>query len=63
LFTTTTFVSVTLPVLLTEPEKTSNCPGETGCTGQDFVTRMPGVVALPQVMLLVLFTERGAEVN
>jgi hypothetical protein len=37
-------VKVTLPVLLTLPEKVSVWPGATGCTGHDLVTLIPGVV-------------------
>src|SRR4051812_18449823 len=36
-------VKVTLPVLLTLPEKVSNWPGATGWAGHAFVTLMPGV--------------------
>ena len=46
LFTTRTFVSVTLPLLLTLPVKTSRPPGETGFSGQDLVTRIAAVVGV-----------------
>jgi len=44
LLTTTMLFKVTLPVLLTLPEKVSVWPGETDCAGHDLVTLMPGVV-------------------
>jgi hypothetical protein len=44
LLTTTMLFKVTLPVLLTLPEKVSVWPGETNCAGHDLVTLMPGVV-------------------
>src|ERR1039458_6392498 len=43
LFQTTMLFNVTLPVLLTVPEKVSNWPGETGCAEHTLVTLMPGV--------------------
>src|SRR5208282_774338 len=57
------FVKVTLPVLLTLPEKVSNWPGETGCAGHDLVTWMPGVKTSEQVVLAELVTVRGVAVN
>jgi len=53
------FVNVTLPVLLTLPEKVSGWPGGTGCRGHDLVTRMPGVKVSEQVALAELVTVRG----
>src|ERR1035437_9954654 len=48
--------NVTLPVLLTLPEKTSTCPGITRPSGHDLVTLMPGVVTSGQVADAVLVT-------
>src|ERR1035437_3804735 len=48
--------NVTLPVLLTLPEKVSVWPGETGCAGHTLVTLMPGVVISLQVADAVLVT-------
>src|ERR1035437_1004340 len=48
--------NVTLPVLLTLPEKVNNWPGATGCVGHALVTTMPGVVMTGQVALAVLVT-------
>src|SRR5436190_22457235 len=45
------FVRVTLPVLLTLPEKVIIWPCETACGGHTFVTLIPGVVISEQVML------------
>ena len=52
----TTFVNVTLPVLLTLPENVSNWPGATGCVGHTLVTLMPGVVISVQVADAVFVT-------
>src|ERR1700733_10025069 len=52
-------VSVTLPVLLTLPEKVSNCPGATGPAGHVLVTARPGVTVSEQVTLSELLTVRG----
>jgi hypothetical protein len=49
-------VNVTLPVLLTLPEKANNWPGATGCVGHALVTTMPGVEVTGQVALAVLVT-------
>jgi hypothetical protein len=57
------FVNVTLPVLLTLPEKVSNWPGETGPTGHDLVTLMPGVKTSEQEVLAELVTVLGLVVN
>src|ERR1035438_10446578 len=56
-------VNVTLPVLLTLPEKVSNWPGETGCMGHVLVTLMPGVKTSEQEVLAELVTVRGVDVN
>jgi hypothetical protein len=50
------FVKVTLPVLLTLPEKVSNWPGETCFAGHALVTTRPGVVVIGQLALAVLVT-------
>jgi hypothetical protein len=50
------FVNVTLPVLLTLPEKVSNWPGATGDSGQTLVNTRPGVVINGQVDDAVLVT-------
>jgi hypothetical protein len=63
LSTTMMLFNVTLPVLLTLPENVSNWPGETGCTGQAFVTLMPGVKTKLHVVELLLETVRGRVVN
>src|SRR5580700_6039443 len=57
------FVKVTLPVLLTLPEKVSNCPGETGCAGHALVTLIPAVKVFSQLMVVKLVTVRGVDVN
>ena len=57
------FVKVTLPVLLTLPEKVSNRPGATGEVGHTLVTLMPGVKTSEQVVLTELVTVRGWLVN
>jgi hypothetical protein len=49
-------VNVTLPVLLTLPEKVSNWPGETGCAGHTLVTLMPAVFIPRQVADAVFVT-------
>jgi hypothetical protein len=56
------FVNVTLPVLLTLPEKVSNWPGATGCAGHTLVTLIPGVKTSEQVVLAELVTVLGVEV-
>src|SRR5207302_1113177 len=63
LLTTTILVRVTLPVLLTLPEKVSNWPGATGCAGQALVTLMPGVKTSEHVVWTELLTVRGKVVN
>jgi len=50
------FVKVTLPLLLTLPEKVSNWRGATGCVGHTLVTMIPGAVVMGQVVLAVLVT-------
>jgi hypothetical protein len=50
------FVNVTLPVLLTLPEKVNNWPGETRRSRHDLVTLMPGVVISGQVADAVFVT-------
>jgi hypothetical protein len=57
------FINVTLPVLLTLPEKVSNWPGATGCAGQNLVTLMPGVKASEQAVPTELVTVLGWAVN
>src|SRR5437868_6818136 len=61
--TTTMSRRVTLPVLLTLPEKVSNCPGLTGSTGHTFVTLRPGVKTSEHVVAAELVTVRGDFVN
>ena len=56
LFRTTMLFNVTLPVLLTLPEKVSNPPGETGCAEHTLVTVMPGVFIPVQVADAVFVT-------
>ena len=48
MFSTTTLVSVMLPVLVTYPVKLSRPPGTTGLAGQNFATMMDGAVATGQ---------------
>jgi hypothetical protein len=57
------FVKVTLPVLLTLPEKVSNCPGETGCAGHTLVTLMPGVVMSGHVADAVFVTKACVQLS
>lgn len=54
LFSTTTLVSVTLPVFRTVPLKVKRPPGLVGATGQFSVTAMPGAVTNGQVAEAVL---------
>src|ERR1019366_2403618 len=56
-------VKVTLPVLLTLPEKVSVWPGETGCAGHTLVTLMPGVVTSGQVTDAVLVTGAAVQLS
>ena len=56
-------VKVTLPVLLTLPEKVSVWPGETGCAGHTLVTLMPGVVTSWQVTDAVLVTGAAVQLS
>src|SRR5437868_3661844 len=56
-------VSVTLPLLLTLPEKMSIWPGATGEAGHTLVTLMPGVNTSEQVAVAELVTVRGCVVN
>ena len=56
-------VKVTLPVLLTVPEKTNDCPGPTGTVGHTLVTLIPGVVTTEQVTPAELVTVCGVAVN
>ena len=61
--TTTMLVNVTLPVLLTLPEKVSNWPGATGVTGHVLVTTIPAVKVSEQVLVMELVTVLGWVVN
>ena len=56
------FVNVTLPVLLTLPEKVSVWPGATGEMGHVLVTLIPGVRTSEHVVLTEFVTVRGAAV-
>ena len=48
LFSTTRFVRVTLPLLLTLPVKTNSSPGPTGLAGQVLTSTKDGVVCAGQ---------------
>ena len=52
LLTTTMFVKVTLPVLLTLPVNVNSCPGLTGPSGHVLVTLMPWVRASEHVRVV-----------